>query len=242
MKNLAFILLLAVGLFTSCRWDNSSHNDKGDGGKVAAGEREFDVPYKPGVQTARLELSGGACAFTLNDTTGKLFKAEVEDSKRHFSLSQVNQDSVQVVYFKMADKDDEEKHSDSSDVKLQLNPNLQWEIDATTGASSSNYDLSAFKIKKLDIDCNAGAFKVKLRPVLADMNIDLKASVAAVDISIPKDAACEVETDTNLGSTDFAGFDKKDDSHYQTPGFASAKNKIHIKAECSLAAFKIKRF
>ena len=245
MKNIAFILLLSVGLITSCRWDNSTHKTGGNGGKVTAtGKRDFDAPYKTGTQTARLELSGGACSFTLDDTTGKLFNAEVADSTRHFSLAQVSEGSVQVVRFKMADKDDgdDETHTDSIGVKLSLNANPQWEIDAKTGASSSHYDLTAFKISKLHIDCSAGAFKVKLKPVLPDMNIDLKVSVAAIDISIPADAACEVETDTNLGSNHFDGFDKKSDDHYETPGFASAKNKIHIKAKCSLAAFKILRY
>jgi hypothetical protein len=83
---------------------------------------------------------------------------------------------------------------------------------------------------------------VKLTPVLADTYVDINASVADITIRIPQDAACEIHVESALADNNFPGFQKKDDDHYDTPGFAAAKNKIHINANCSLSSFKIERY
>jgi hypothetical protein len=239
MKNLAFLLLFSAALFAGCRWADAP---KSHDGKTTAGARVFNADYQPGIKLARLTIDGAACSFKLSDTTGKLFHAGLGDSTRHFSMTQGKDDSSHFVDFKMEKEDDGEKHSDNVDVTLELNPNPVWDLDLKTAASATDFDLSAFKIRNLKINCAAGGVKLKLKPALPDTYLDITSSVAAVDLSIPKDAACEVETDSSLGGTDFEGFDKKDDSHYQTPGFATAKIKIHIKAKVSVAAFNIKRF
>jgi hypothetical protein len=81
-----------------------------------------------------------------------------------------------------------------------------------------------------------------LAPVLADTYVNIDASVASVTIRIPLNAACEVHLESALADNEFPGFDKKDDDNYQTSGFATAKDKIHIKANCSLSSFKIERY
>jgi len=66
--------------------------------------------------------------------------------------------------------------------------------------------------------------------------------MASVNISIPQNAACEIETDSGLSSNNFDGFTKTDDGHYQTPGFANAKNKIHINIDGGMSDFKVNRY
>jgi hypothetical protein len=239
MKNPALFLLLSAALFAGCRL---GHAPKNDGGKVATGARSFNADYQPGIKAAQLNIDGAACVFVLADTTGKLFHAELGDSTRHFSLSQSTEDSVHIVNFKMEQEYSNEKHTDSLGVTMTLNPNPVWDITLVTAASATDFDFSAFKIRNLKVNCTAGAFKAKLKPTVPDTYLDITSSVAGVEISIPKDAACEVETESTLGDTELNGFEKKEEGHYQTPGFASAKNKIHIKTKVSLASFEIKRF
>jgi hypothetical protein len=157
-------------------------------------------------------------------------------------MSQSTEDSAQVIGFKMKKEEESQKHTDSLGVTLALNPNPVWDITLNTAASSSDFDLSALKTRSLEVKCAVGVFKAKLQPVMPDTYLDITSNVASVEISIPNGAACEVVTDSSFGGTDLDGFDKKDDSHYQTPGFATAKNKIHVKAKVSLGSFGIKRF
>ena len=242
MKNLPFVLVFCAALFAGCRWADKPQNSENSGGDTSPGVRLFNADYQPGIKAARLSIDGAACAFKLSDTTGKLFHAELADSTRHFSISQSTDEDVHVVDFRMDKINHGENHSDSVGVTLRLNPNPVWDITLKTAASATDFDLSAFKIRNLKINCAAGDVKLKLQPVLPDTYLDITSSVASVELRISKDAACEVETDSSLGSTDLEGFDKTDDSHYQTPGFSSAKNKIHVKAKVSLASFEIKRF
>jgi len=242
MKNFVFFLMCCAALVAGCRWADKPQNSENSEGDTSPGVRLFNADYQPGIKAARLDIDGAACAFKLSDTTGKLFHAELADSTRHFSISQSTDEDVRVIDFRMDKINHGEEHSDSVGVTLRLNPNPVWDLTLKTAASATDFDLSAFKIRNLKINCTAGDVKLKLQPVLPDTWLDINSSVASVALRIPKDAACEVETDSSLGSTDFDGFDKKDDDHYQTPGYSSAKNKIHVKAKVSLASFEIKRF
>ena len=247
MKNKALLLLILAGIVAGCRFRTSKDNDDDDkgtpGGAVvhSSDGGVFNLDNKAGVKTARLNLEAGAIVVNLADTTGKLFNAVVTDTTRKFELSQQTTDSAEVVNFRMK----EHKHkfdNDSSSVDLRLNPNPQWDIKAKVAAAQCTFDLSKFKISKLGLTCAAGDVNVKLTPVLADTYVEINASVAAITLHIPQDAACEVHVESALADDDFPGFQKKDSDHYQTPGFATAKNKIHIRANCSLSSFKIERY
>ena len=247
MKNKALLLLLLTGLVAGCRFRTSKDNDDDDKATPAGtvvrslGGGVFNLDNKAGVKTVRLNLEAGAIVLNLSDTTGKLFNAVVTDTTRKFELSQQTTDSVEVVNFRMK----EHKHkfdNDSSSVELRLNPNPQWDIRAKAAAAQCTFDLSKFKISKFELSCAAGDVNVKLTPVLDNTYVEINASVAAITIRIPQDAACEIRLESALADNDFQGFQKKDGDHYQTPGFATAKNKIHIRANCSLSSFKIERF
>jgi hypothetical protein len=245
MKNRALLLLLLAALVAGCHLRMSKDDDDMDtptGAAVrSAGGGVYNLSNKAAVKTARLNLEAGAIVVNLSDTTGKLFNAATTDTTRKFVLSQQTTDSIEVVNFIM-EKHGHKYDNDSSGVDLRLNANLQWEIRAKVAATKSNFDLSKFKISKLALTCAAGQVDVKLTPVLANTNVEINASVSDVTFSIPRDAACEVQLESALVSNDFQGFQKKDDDHYETPGFATAKKKIHIKASCSLSSFKIVRY
>jgi len=247
MKNKVLLLLLLAGLVAGCRFKTSKDNDDEDKNTPAgavvpsAGSGVYNLDNKAAVKTARLNLEAGAIVVNLSDTTGKLFNAAVTDTTRKFVLSQQTTDSAEVVNFIMKEHN-HVHHSDSANVDLRLNTNPQWDINAKVGAAQCNLDLSKFRIRKLMLNCAAGEVNVKLTPVLANTNVEINASVAAITLRIPQDAACEVHVESALAGNDFPGFQKKDDDHYETSGFASAKNKIHIEANCSLSSFKIERY
>jgi len=247
MKNKALLLLLLAALVAGCRFRTSKDNDDDDNGTPAgtvvrpAGSGVYSLDSKAGLRTARLNLEAAAIVVNLSDTTGKLFNAAVTDTTRKFELSQQTTDSGEVVNFILK----EHKHNfknDSASVDLRLNTSPQWDISAKVAAAQCSFDLSKFKVGKLWLHCAAGQVNVKLTPVLADTYVDINASVADITIRIPQDAACEIHMESALAENDFPGFQKRDDDHYETSGFATAKNKIHIKANCSLSSFKIERY
>jgi len=230
-----------------CRFRTSKDNDDDDKGTPAgtvvsnADSSVYNLDNKTAVKTARLNLEGAAIVVNLSDTTGKLFNAVVKDTRRKFALSQQTTDSGEVVNFIMKGQN-HLNHSDSASVALCLNPDPQWDIHAKVAATQCNFDFSKFKISELRLTCAAGQMNVKLTPVLESTDVEITATVSDITVRIPQNAACEVHLESALAGNDFSGFLKKDENHYETPGFATAKNKVHIRANCSLSSFKIERY
>jgi|EP01037_Dinobryon_pediforme_P010598 hypothetical protein len=202
----------------------------------------FNEPYKADIKYARLEVSGGGITYSLSDTTNQLFSAATKDTKNRYEFTHSTDDSVYVVNFKMKDHKNFHFDSEKNDAVFRLNPNPIWDINIATGATALNFDLSKFKVKELNINGGFASFKVKLGAPLTTTNVDISTGLSGSEISIPKDAACSIETDSGLSDNHFDGFNKTDEDNYETPGFSSAKNKIIIHISGGLSDFKVHRY
>jgi hypothetical protein len=214
--------------------DNSSHKVTGNG--------NFNEPYNAAVKVARLDIRGGGSLYTLNDTTNQLFKAFSKDNQLRYDFSHHQDDSVYVLDFHMKEKNGINFDSDKNAIDFRLNPNPAWEIHVETGATKLDFDLSKFKIKELQLHGGAASFDVKLPQPLELTDVDIATGVSSVDLSIPQSAACSIETESGLSDNHFDGFNKTSDNNYETAGYASAKNKIHIHISGGLSDFHVKRY
>jgi hypothetical protein len=223
--------------------NNDDDNDSTDSSNIkSVGNGKFVEPYKADIKIARLNISGGGTSYTLNDTTNQLFSANTNGTLGRYDFSHSQDDSVYVLDFKMRDHHGFNFDSDKNAAIMRLNPNPEWEIHVETGATKLDFDLSKFKIRELHLHGGAASFNVKLGAPLALTNVDVQTGVSGVDISIPQNAACSIETESGLSDNHFEGFNKTRDNNYETPGFAAAKNKIHIHISGGLSDFKVMRY
>jgi len=224
--------------------DNDDEDDNSNAGAVKViGNGTFNEPYKADIKTVRLNISGGATSYTLSDTTNQLFSASTKDNRSdRYTFSHSTDDSVYVLDFHMRKHNGFNWDSDKNRVDFRLNTNPVWDINVETGASSLDFDLSKYKVKELKLHGGAASFKVKLGMPVAMTDVDVQTGVSGVDISIPQNAACSVETDSGLSDNHFEGFTKTSDNNYETPGYASAKNKMHIHISGGLSGFNVKRY
>ena len=222
--------------------DDSDSTDNQENTKVMNGKGAFNEPYKPTIKIARLEMSGGGARLILADTTNQLFSAQTEDGNSRYKFSHEMDDSIYVVNFSMNDKNGLHFDSDKNRVTMRLNPNPEWEVNAEAGAAELNFDLSKFKIRKVKLDGGAASFKLKLGKPLAITDVEVSTGVSSVEITIPKDAACSIETDSGMSNNQFDGFNKSEDNDYQTPGYNASKNKIQIHISGGLSDFKVTRY
>jgi len=222
--------------------DDNDDDDNNSKGVITTGKGAFNEPYKAEIKIARLNISGGGTVYTLNDTTNQLFKAFTKDGAIKYDLNQHQEDSVYVLDFHMKNHRGFNFDSDKNEAVMQLNSNPEWEINVETGATKLDFDLSRFKIRKLKLHGGAAAFNVKLGAPLDLTNVDISTGFAGVDISIPQNAACSIETNSGLSDKHFEGFNKTGDNNFESPGFATAKNKIHIHISGGLSDFKVRRY
>jgi hypothetical protein len=213
----------------------------------ADGSRDFKLAYSTNAKSAELNITGGASDYTLNDTTSQLFYANTkQDLGGKYEFWNHNDGSNYVINFQL--KSDKHinlggDHDNSNKVILKLNPNPIWDINLEMGAVAMNFDLSKFKIERLKVDGLAGSFDIKLGEPLETTNIKLATGAASNDISIPKDAACRIESSTFLSSTNYEeqGFQKVDGG-WETPNYKSAKNKLNIHMDGLAGSFDIHRY
>jgi len=223
--------------------DDDDDNDDNDKGPVkVTGSGVFNEPYKADIKVARLNISGGGTTYNLSDTTNQLFNAVTMDTHGWYDFTHRMEDSVYVLDFHMKDHHGFNFDSDKNQATMRLNPNPEWQIYVETGATKLDFDLSKFKIRELKLHGGAASFNVKLGEPLALTNVDISTGVSGVDISIPQNAACSVETDSGLSDNHFEGFSKTGDNNYETPGFNAARNKIHIHISGGLSDFKVRRY
>jgi len=210
------------------------------------GSSFFNEQYVEGTRIARLNISGGGTTYDLTDTTNQLMSATTKEFVGKYDFSHHKEDSVYVLDFKMnklhSNKFTWGDKNKSNTATFKLNPKPEWEINVEAGATELDFDLTKFKIRKLKLDGGAADFNVKLGQPLRTTIVDVSTGMASVNISIPKNAACRITSDSGLSSHTFDGFTQKDDDSYETPGYSSAKNKIVISVDGGLSDFKVKRY
>ena len=248
------VVVVGIGLLLFGNFDNDyyySSNRHGNTVNVSKGDDDnddfavngtFNEPYTPAVKIARLNISGGAVAYHLSDTTNQLFSANTSESAGRYDFSSSMDDSVHVMDFDM------NKHfrwhfgRNKNRVEFMLNPKPVWEINVNTGASGLDFDLSKFKVRELQIHGGMAGYHVKMGAPEALTNIEVNTGMSGVDIFIPQNAACSVETDSGLSGNDFDDVPKVSDDHYQTAGYDAAKTKFHIHISGGFSGFHVKRY
>lgn len=217
--------------------DNSDHIVKIEGSST------FTEPFHADARIGKLNISGGGASYILTDTTNQLFEATTKEYGSHYEYDHHNEDSTYVFDFNM--KNNVRFHwskGKTNEAIFKLNTVPVWDMDIEAGAAKMNFDLSKFKIRNVDVSGGAASFQLKMGQPLANTNLSVSTGAAEVKISVPKNAACKIETDSGLSSNNFEGFNKLDDDTYETPGFAGAKNKLYIKLDGGVSDFKVIRY
>lgn len=223
--------------------DDDDNSDSDSSNVKMTSNGTFNEAYTTDVKYARLNISGGATSYILSDTTNQLFFAKVRDTYGKYEFNRSKEDSVNVLDFRMKNHHGFQiGENNNNEALIKLNSNPIWDIHIEAGATSLNFDLSKFKVNQLKISGGAASFNVKLGAPMAMTDVDISTGVSSVDIVIPQNAQCSIETESGLSGKHFEGFNKTDDNNYETPGFATAKNKMHIHIKGGLSDFKVRRY
>lgn len=222
-------------------------NDSGNGTPIkGTSNGVFTQAYDASIKNARLNISGGANTFRLNDTTTELFKADTKQFHGRYSLQANKEDSVYVLDFSNNHTKNgwnwgNDNENNIADISLNTKP--VWEINIQAGATDLNFDLSKYKVKELELSGGAGQFVVKMGQPLETTNINVSTGASDVTIEVPENAACHIESDTGLSDHDFdSSFVKDSDGNYETASFGAAKNKIYIHISGGISNFKVHKY
>ncbi len=216
--------------------------DLEDGEVGTAMEQRFSIPTKSDIQFVSLRIEGGGAVFTSDVSNTNLFEAftHIYHSDPYImeSSSEGHVESI-----KLASKNQNKTISgESNTVKIHLNPKVIWDMEVSVGAGKVDYDLSGYKVRKLEVNTGLSAVSVKLGRLLPICHLFLKSGLASFDIKVPKSAGCLIHLDQGLNSTSLQGFQKIDANTFQSSNYTSADHKIEIHYEGGLSKFSVDQY
>jgi len=191
---------------------------------------------------AVLELDAAAGSYVIKGISDELvdFK-HIGDSGTYY-MSTTVEDTRQRVRIGPESHHNQIGLYHSHDVRIKLNPDLVWDLDIDAGAASLELDLTPYLIDDLRIDGGATSIEIKLGSLADNVDVHIETGVSSVLIKVPKEVACEVNTDSFLVSKELPGFDKVSKSTYVSPNYSSASKNITIKFNSGISSLRVLRY
>jgi len=226
--------------------DNEFTYDEGSDSSSSANHQTYKVDKIAGVKSAELSIGGGAAQFLLEKAdAGQLFAADTRlAGVSGFALREENSGTHQKVSFKMKGKNNIHLNDKGIDRKviLKLNTEPVWDIDMEIGAGDLKYDLTPYKVRKINLETGASNIDLKLGDLMNESTVKIESGVANIDIEVPEGVGCEIKMDGALNAKNFTGFTKIKSGLYRTEGFDSAAKKIYIDTDSGMSNFTVKRY
>lgn len=220
--------------------------EENTGDSVSANHKIYKVDQKSEVTEAKLNISGGASQFLLNEATNdKAFEADTrEASYSNFSLKDEINGSSQEITFKMKGAKNLKIGKDgiSRKIVFKLNQRPVWDINMEVGAGDVIYDLSKYKVKHLDLETGASSIDLTLGDLVNESKIDIQSGAASINVKVPKNVGCEIQIDGALNSKNFTGFTKIESGLYKSEDFEKTTKKIYLNIESGVSSIEVTRY
>jgi hypothetical protein len=199
------------------------------------------------VQEAKLTLEGGAGDIRITGDSGYLISASGRSPlgspslrvKRTGGSADVDLGIGQAGAFQSG------VGLASGKVKVDLSPQVLWDAELRTGASSLDADFSQVKLRSLVVKTGASSVEVKLGPLpeeVSSTQVTVKAGVSSVKIALPHDAEANVVSHSGLSAMDVSdGFQQQGSGAWRTPGYGSATKVYNIAIESGVGSVSIER-
>lgn len=188
-----------------------------------------------------LIFDAAAGNFKISRVTDDLFEFERDGNLGRYNYSIKDLDYKREIKIEL-----EEGRIISGDfknrVEMKLNPIPVWDINVDVGAANIDLDLTSFKVSKLDIDGGASSIDIKFGNLLDDCRIKINSGASAINIRVPEEFACEVNTNTVLSSKDLQGFNKISNDTYVTPDFSEKEKNLVIDIEAAVSSLNVERY
>jgi hypothetical protein len=221
--------------------DDNQDEDEADADSDTWSDQLLTEENNAAIQNAVLDLDAVAGEFSITPTDAYLLKFEREGNVGKYSLDAENAGSSVVLKLSMNGRKIRSGNI-KNDATISLNPAIIWDLKVDAGAAKIDFDLSPFKIDRIDVDGGASSLNLKIGDLYDKTDIRINTGASAIKIEVPESAGCELHTSTVLSSKSFEGFVKIDNGYYQTEGYSTAIKKITIKIDAAVSEVRVERY
>ncbi len=126
-------------------------------------------------------------------------------------------------------------------LNASLNREVPMDLTVKTGASDAQVDLTGLQVRRLEMEVGASRLSLRLPAKAGTTEAEVKAGAARVSISIPQGVAARITAETSVGSfnVDTSRFPKVG-NRYESPGFATATNRVDLTVKSGVASINIR--
>lgn len=194
------------------------------------------------IARASFTFEGGAGVFMISDTTGQLIVAESESTIGGYELTRA--DSVGMSYLTLSmNSGDVHWHGHGKNtMNIRLNPDPEWEMQFDVGAAKANFDLSPFKVRKVEFNGGASSVEIKLGSRSDITDVDIETGVSSITVLVPATVDCEVRTDASLSSKEFEGLTKISPGVWRSEEYGTKTGKVTINVDAGVSSIHVARY
>lgn len=203
----------------------------------------YNEDYDTSIKTARLEINSGAGTFIISGTTDKLIDGKAYGSLAEYDFHTNKDDGNADISFNLDKRNGNFFHGRfRNHLEISMNVNPVWDLNFNIGASKSNFDLSNYKVKNLELHTGATSTRIKLGDRNDSTDVTVEMGAASLILEIPKTTGCSVSGDMVMMSKDFPGLSKKDSGLYETDNFDKSWKKIFVRVNGGVSSIRLIRY
>ncbi len=225
------------------RW-NWDRNDKDNTEeRIYSPGQVLSEPYDTTLQFVDLNLEAAAGEFYIKDTCTNLVEIDNKGDLGSYGMEVQRTGDTARVNIKMKSLTGEHTiKGRGGEVYIDLNSRPDYSIRLDAGAADMELDFSSFRITNLELNGGASSVEMTLGALQQETRISINAGASSIDLSIPKDAGCEVLNNSFLSDKNLEGFTKAGKGRYLTENFNSSRQKIFIELKAGVSEISIERY
>ncbi len=220
-------------------WDTEVYSEREN--KYETSDQHFYEPYDEDIKEATLSIDAVAGEFLVRQDCGYLMDFQQDGNVGPYIFSTNKKGDHQSLTLDIK-KRHYRTRGLNNEVEIQLNPKPIWNFNINTGAASVDLNLTKFKTALVDIDGGASAVYLRLGNKHNKTKVYINSGVSSIEIFVPEESGCEINTDTFLASKSFDDFEKIRRGLYKTSNFEDSKNKIYISIDAAITSLEVVRY
>ena len=245
---LGLVLLVLTGsvfflLDQAVEWENEQSQDiEWSANEQTENYQEFYITNDDSTAFATLNMEAAAGSFSLHNVTDSLLYFTQKTTGIQYKYFVTKTGERVKINIETANSHVGINNKNENKVKIKLNEDPLWNINLEVGAAAVNFDLSPFKVKKVDLESGAASLKLKLGDKYPETRVSIDAGASEIVVKIPKESGCDLEVSAVFSGKKLNGFEKVDHGHYQTANFNSAANKVYLEINAAVSSYSIIRY
>lgn len=236
------LLVYAGQLEKSNLWSESTDNDALNS-MGESYQKTLKLPYSDGADQATLNFQGGSGNFIIKEgSKTSLVELKQNQQRQNFAFNRKGSNTNPIANIRLVNDSNNlsDQTNGQAEIKLHAEPN--WVLNLDIGAAEADLDFTPFQVDSLTL--NAGASEVDLKLGMPEQftYTVIQTGVSNLEIAVPQQAGCRIETETALTLNNLEDFEKMSDQAYQSANFNGAQKKIFIEMKAGLGKFEINRY